>query len=78
VTPKRRIIASVISMYGFEMSSPTTSMIAGCPVLAVTIGSAINKPVKNCDEASPRIGIGRSMAIWPPPMVSGGKPGLPV
>ena len=26
-------------MYGFEMSSPTTSMIAGCPVLAVTIGN---------------------------------------
>ena len=51
-TPKRCIRASVMSMYGREISGPATSIRSPCA--GATSGAAISRPVRNWLETSPR------------------------
>ncbi len=64
-------------MYGFEISSPTTSMVTGRPRLS-TSGSAISSAVRNWLDTSPRTRIGASIRMEAARIASGGKPSLPV
>jgi hypothetical protein len=73
VTPKRAIRLSVISTYGFEISSPSTSIAVSRPV----IGSAISSAVRNWLDTSPRTRTGPFATMSPPRRCSGGKPSWP-
>ncbi len=69
--PKRAISLIVMSMYGFEISSPSTSTTA-TPLLVRTSGSVISSAVRNWLDTSPRTRIGASTAICAGRIRSGG------
>ncbi len=71
-TPKRRIRFNVISMYGFEMSSPCTSTITGSPLGPASSGAAMSTAVRNWLDTVPFTRTGRRASGLPRPMRSGG------
>jgi hypothetical protein len=74
--PKRASRFSVISIYGLEISSPTTS-ISMRPLSDCAIGRLISSAVRNWLDTSPRTRIGASMRMPAGWICSGGKPSLP-
>ena len=71
-TPNRAIIASVISIYGLEINSPTTSTVT----VRSSSGKAISKAVRNWLDTSPRTLMRSSTLGVAGKISSGGKPSL--